>query len=91
MLGGSIQATPAPGGRVNLIVEGSTVNTLLEINQIIPMHSSTAGAHTFNNILGNQNGILNVASITVTPSPRNSSITRCRVIPLRKVPFGAGV
>jgi hypothetical protein len=27
----------------------------------------------------------------VTPSPRNRSITRCRVMPLRNVPFGTGV
>ncbi len=70
--GGSIQATPAPGGRVNLIVEGSTVNTLLEINQIIPMHSPTKGAHTFNPTLSNGTGILNVASITVGSGLINS-------------------
>ena len=31
-----------------------------------------------------------MVSTTVTPSLRNRSITRCRVMPLRKVPFGAG-
>ncbi len=53
-------------------MEGSTVNTLLEINQIIPMHSPTKGAHTFNNNLSTQTGILNIASINVTSGLINS-------------------
>ena len=63
---GAVQASPAAGGRVNLIVEGSTVDTDLEINQIIPAHPQTKGAHTFNKAFANQNGLLNIASIAVT-------------------------
>ncbi len=63
--GGSVRAFPATGGRVSLIVDGSTVDTLLEINQILPMHSQTAGSHKFNTT--NQiYSRLNVASVTVT-------------------------
>ena len=63
--GGTVQGFPAPGGRVSLVLDGSTVNTQLEINQIIPNHSSTAGAHNFNSQLSLQNGIVNIASIMV--------------------------
>ena len=63
---GTIQAYPAPGGRVSFVLNGSTSNTLMEINQIIPMHSSTKGAHTVITSLGAGTGILNIASINVT-------------------------
>jgi hypothetical protein len=62
---GTIQGTPASGGRVNLILSGSTVTTYLEINQIVPAHPQAKGAHNFNSTLANSNGILNIASITV--------------------------
>jgi hypothetical protein len=69
---GTIQATPASGCRVNLIAKGTTSNTFLEINQIIPMHSLSAGAHTFNASLGNHTGVLNIASIDITSGFINS-------------------
>jgi hypothetical protein len=62
---GTIQGTPASGGRVNLILSGSTVTTYLEINQIVPAHRQAKGAHNFNSTLANSTGILNIASITV--------------------------
>jgi hypothetical protein len=62
---GTIQATPASGGRVNLIAKGTNSNTFLEINQIIPMHGYNT-AHKFNATLGASTGILNVASIDIT-------------------------
>ncbi len=64
--GGAVRATAAAGGRVNLIVDGSTVDTLLEINQVSPNHSSTAGAHSFNGNFATRFAKLNVASINVT-------------------------
>jgi hypothetical protein len=63
---GTIQGFPASGGRVSFVVKGSTDNTNLEINQIIPMHSATEGAHTFNSAMGGGNGILNIAAIDIT-------------------------
>ncbi len=64
--GGTVRATPAPGGRVNLIVTGSTVDTLLEINEVASNHSLKSGAHTFAQRNGGAASILNVASIRVT-------------------------
>jgi hypothetical protein len=69
---GTIQAYPASGGRVSLVANGTTSNTLLEINQIIPTHSSTKGAHTFNSALGGGNGILNIAAINISSGYINS-------------------
>ena len=63
---GTIKGTPAAGGRVSFVVNGTTSNTLMEINQIIPMHSTTKGAHTFNPTLANASGVLNIDSIKVT-------------------------
>jgi hypothetical protein len=62
---GTIRATPASGGRVNLVARGTTSSTFLEINQIIPSHGFNT-AHTFNPVPGNATGILNVASIDIT-------------------------
>ena len=70
---GSIRGTPAPGGRVNLVASGTNSNTLLEINQIIPMHSGHNTAHTFDPTLANATGTLNIASLNVT-SGRISAI-----------------
>lgn len=77
--GGTVRATPANGGRINLIIDGSSVDSLLTINPIIqtPTVQSTGGssgettrqvldAHTFRTALQNQNRLLNVASIRVT-------------------------
>jgi len=64
--GGTVRATPASGGRVNLIVTGSTVDTLLEINQITSNHSTKTGAHTFDPNNATPFSLLNVASIRVT-------------------------
>jgi hypothetical protein len=61
---GTIKATPASGGRVNLVAKGTTSSTYLEINQIIPTHGKDS-AHTFNPTPGNATGILNVASIDI--------------------------
>ena len=70
---GTIRGTPAPGGRVNLVASGTNSNTLLEINQIIPMHSGHNTAHTFDPTLANATGTLNIASLNVT-SGRISAI-----------------
>jgi hypothetical protein len=69
---GTIQAFPASDGRVSLVAKNTTSNTLLEINQIIPMHSSTEGAHTFNSAMGGGTGLLNIASITISSGSINS-------------------
>ena len=69
---GAIRGIAAPGGRVSFIVDGSTANTLLEINQILPMHRTDHGAHNFNNTLASGTGILNIASIQVTTGRINS-------------------
>ena len=62
---GTIRGTPASGGRVSLVVSGSTANTQLLINQIVPAHSQAKGAHNFNTTLANSNGLLNIAGINV--------------------------
>ena len=62
---GTIQGYPAPGGRVSFVVNGTTSDTEMEINQIIPKHSPVSSAHTFNSTLSG-NDILNIASINVT-------------------------
>ena len=55
------------------MVSGTTTsNTLMEINQIIPMHKPAKGAHSFNSTLGNGTGILNIAAINVTSGFINS-------------------
>jgi len=64
--GGTVRAFPAAGGRVNLVVDGSTVDTLLEINQVVPNHSIKRGAHSFDTDLQTQFSRINIASITVT-------------------------
>ena len=64
--GGTVRVTPANDGRVNIVVNGSTIDTLLEINQVLYKHPLTHNAHNFNNTLSNQLGVLNIASITVT-------------------------
>ena len=69
---GTIQASPASGGRVNFVLKGSTSDTLMEINQIIPMHKPNKGAHTFNSTLGAGTGILNVNSINVASGSINA-------------------
>ena len=69
---GTIRGFAAPGGRVSFVVDGSTLDTLMEINQIIPARSPTKGAHTFKGSLSKQTGILNVASITVTSGSINA-------------------
>ncbi len=63
--GGTVRALPASGGRVNLIVDGSTPSTLLEINSIVPaqIHGT---AHTFHTYLSTPNNKLNIASLNVT-------------------------
>lgn len=63
--GGTVRALPASGGRVNLIVDGSTPSTLLEINSIVPAHIQGT-AHTFHTYLSTPNNKLNIASINVT-------------------------
>ncbi len=69
---GTIQGFPASGGRVSLVAKNTTSNTLLEINQLIPMHSSTEGAHTFNSAMGGGTGLLNIASITISSGSINA-------------------
>ncbi len=64
--GGTVRASPAPGGRVSLVVDGSNSQSMLEINQIQPQHSSKSGAHSFRGQLSQQTGILKIASIAVT-------------------------
>jgi hypothetical protein len=62
---GTIKATPASGGRVNLVANGTNSSTFLEINQIIPTHGYGT-AHQFNPVYGAGTGILNIASINIT-------------------------
>jgi hypothetical protein len=69
---GTIQAFPASNGRVSFVLNGTTSDTYMEINQIIPMHSTTSGAHTFNASLGAQTQVLNIAAINVTSGFINS-------------------
>ena len=63
--GGTVRALAASGGRVNLIVDGSTASTLLEISTIVPnqIHGT---AHTFNTSLSTNGNKLNIASINVS-------------------------
>jgi hypothetical protein len=68
---GTLRATPASGGRVNLVARGTTSSTYLEINQIIVGHGPNS-AHTFNPTPGNATGILNVASIDIVSGFINS-------------------
>ena len=63
--GGTIKATPASGGRVNLIVYGSTVDTELEINQIIPYRPFGHVAHQYNPGNTIQGGTINIDAIDV--------------------------
>ena len=69
---GTIQGYPASDGRVSFVLKGTTSSTLMEINQIIPMHSPTKGAHTFNANLGASTSVLNIDSIDVTSGYINS-------------------
>ena len=77
--GGTVRATPATRGRVHLVVDGSTVDSLLEISPIVDRvtvqssgSSSGSGttqvldAHTFRTALRNQSRLINIASIRVT-------------------------
>jgi hypothetical protein len=77
--GGSIRATPAPRGRINLIIDGSSIDSLVTINPIVQLgtvqssNSQSGGssqqvldAHTFRTSLGNQSRLVNLASIKVT-------------------------
>ena len=63
--GGTVRALPASGSRVNLIVDGSTAATLLEINTVVQaqVHGT---AHTFHTYQSTPNDKLNIASINVT-------------------------
>ena len=63
--GGTVQATPASGGRVNLIVDGSTPASLLEINQIVPAQLRNS-AHTFNTSQAAEIKKLNLASVRIS-------------------------
>jgi len=69
---GTIQAFPASNGRVSLVANNTTSDTLLEINQLIPMHPIAKGAHTFNSARGGGTGILNIAAIDITSGLINS-------------------
>ncbi len=71
--GGAVRATAASGGRVNLVVSGTTSQSLLEINQILPFQqSSTSGAHTFHQNFATLAQPLNIASLNVTSGRINS-------------------
>ena len=63
--GGTIRATPASNGRVNLIVDGSNSGSLLEINRIVAGVRNNNGAHTFRS-QGTAASRLNIASITIS-------------------------
>ena len=43
-LGGTVKATPASGGRVNLVVQGTNSGSFLEINRIVPNQNQKAGS-----------------------------------------------
>ncbi len=62
--GGTVRATPASNGRANIIVDGSTSSTLLEINRVVPK-TLTGKSHTFM-ANGGSNSRLNLASVTIS-------------------------
>ncbi|WP_435021847.1 hypothetical protein TA3x_002590 [Tundrisphaera sp. TA3] len=77
--GGTIRATAAPRGRINLIIDGSSIDSLVTINPIVQLgtvqssNSQSEGssqqvldAHTFRTALGNQSRLVNIASIRVS-------------------------
>ena len=63
--GGTVRATPASQGRVNLFVDGSSSDSMLEVNRILPRRN-TGRAHTFVSSVGANMPRLNIASITVS-------------------------
>lgn len=63
--GGTVRATPASNGRVNLSVDGTNSGSLLEINRILPKQVKGT-AHTFDKSLAGSVTKLNIASIKVT-------------------------
>ncbi len=69
--GGTIRATAASGGRVNLIADGTTTATLLEISRVVPKQLQGT-AHTFNSTRSTSNKLLNIASITTNTGMINS-------------------
>ncbi len=64
--GGAVRATPASGGRVNLVVSGTTSQSLLEINQILPFNPAGRLAHNFSQGNALAATPLNIASLNVT-------------------------
>ena len=63
--GGTVRATKATGGRVNLFVDGTNAASLLEINRIVP-NQVKGSAHTYNGNGGVRNSVLNIASVRVS-------------------------
>lgn len=62
--GGTVRATPASRGRVNLLVDGTNSQSLLEINRITPKQARNS-AHTFRG-QGTAASRLNIASVAVS-------------------------
>ena len=62
---GTVRATAASNGRVNLFVDGSSSDSMLEINRILP-NRKQGRAHTFTPSVGANSPRLNIASITVS-------------------------
>jgi hypothetical protein len=61
---GTVRAYPMPGGRVGIIVDGSTLNTELSINPLgIPQKKGFA--HSFAYGEANRGNILNIGQITI--------------------------
>ena len=69
--GGTVRATAATGGRVNLVVDGTTPSSLLEINLVVPGQPRGL-AHTFNTTQSTPVKQLNIASIRVTSGMINA-------------------
>ena len=63
--GGTVRATPASGGRVNLVVDGTNSGSLVEINRVVP-GNQRGMAHTFQPGVGNSMPRLNLASVRIT-------------------------
>ena len=62
--GGTVRATAASGGRVNLFVDGTNSGSNLEVNRVVPKQLQNT-AHTFKS-QGTAVSRLNIASITVS-------------------------
>jgi hypothetical protein len=61
---GTVRAYPMPGGRVGIIVDGSTLNTELSINPLgIPQRKGFA--HSFAYGEANRGNVLNIGQITI--------------------------